>query len=266
MAKVAKSTKKFLVKKRKENQKSKGNVGGHNGHNGHNNITKKKRKVDKVENNLVVVEKDENVSHDDDDDDDDDYNETAGFTTEINNNNSSNDDSSSSSSSEEEDDSEDDDSDTDISSNDGAQDDDEEIDMGINMKELKESDPKFYQYLVENDQKLLDFDNVVHNVDDDKSSLPLQQDSVDLGHEQVDEMDMDLDHHDDDDDSMVTREKIHQWRISIAKTFSIKTLKKIVLAFKAAAAFGDEQEIQDSLRYRIEDEKGITLLDKSSAQ
>ena len=264
MAKVAKSTKKFLVKKRKENQKSKGNVGGHNGHNGHNNITKKKRKVDKVENNLVVVEKDENVSHDDDDDD---YNETAGFTTEINNNNSSNDDSSSSSSSsEEEDDSEDDDSDTDISSNDGAQDDDEEIDMGINMKELKESDPKFYQYLVENDQKLLDFDNVVHDVDDDKSSLPLQQDSLDLGHEQVDEMDMDLDHHDDDDDSMVTREKIHQWRISIAKTFSIKTLKKIVLAFKAAAAFGDEQEIQDSLRYRIEDEKGITLLDKSSAQ
>lgn len=259
MAKITKSTKKFLVKKGKESRNGKQRkskaFGGRNG--GHHNGGKKRENGLGGEKENTVPE---GVSGDEDvSEDDEDYSETAGFTT------TTTDGMENTSSSEDEDTDEGDDDDSandsdldSINSNSNdAQDDDEEIDMGINMKELQQSDPKFYQYLVENDQKLLEFDNIQDNHD---TSLPLQDDSQEEGDEKGDDMDenvdeMDLDH----DDSLVTRQQIHQWRISIAKTFSIKTLKKIVLAFKAAAAFGDEQEIQDSLRYRIEDEKGMTL-------
>lgn len=102
----------------------------------------------------------------------------------------------------------------------------------MDMTELKEKDPKFYQFLLENDQNLLQFDP--SQDDDDISAADL------------------------DTDNVVTKEMIHHWRAQVAHNYSIKAYKKIVLAFRAAAAFGDDD--QETGRYRVADEQVFNLV------
>lgn len=109
----------------------------------------------------------------------------------------------------------------------------EDEDLELNMQELKEKDPKFYQYLLDNDKDLLQFKDVNDAVDEDTEMT----ESI---------------------ENLVTKEMIHNWRASISKSNSIKTLKKIILAFRAAAAFGEEDE--QELRYRVVDQKVFNLI------
>ena len=229
--KIAKKTKKFLAKKAKNpKQKStssgsaKSTSSGSAG--GGKKVEKKKKKVEQ-ENQIEESSSDQNLLESDDESIEDGAGfmmpgELEGF----------NDD-------QEED--EDDDDEMESGEDDEEEEEEEEeedFDMGLDMKELQEKDPKFYQFLLENDKKLLEFDS--QPVDGQQDNQQQQEEELVM---------------EDEDDSLITREMIHKWRASVSKTLSFRTLKKIVSGLKAAAAFGDEEE-ENGLRYRVEDEKG----------
>lgn len=106
-------------------------------------------------------------------------------------------------------------------------------DMELNMKELQEKDPEFYKYLLENDKELLDFNQ--NDSEEDEETLTSFE-------------------------NIVTKEMIHQWRASLEKNQSVKVLKKVVMAFKAASCFGEDEEETATTKYKIVDEKVFNVV------
>ncbi|KAJ2999230.1 Nucleolar Complex 2 protein [Globomyces sp. JEL0801] len=135
-----------------------------------------------------------------------------------------------------EDDEEEDEEDMDIEEDDeedDGQESEEETEESykLELEKLKEKDPKFYEYLKENDENLLNFEVTE---DDDEEEM-------------------------DDGVVHVTREMIHSWRSSISKNHSLRALRKVLLAFKAAAAMGDpDKEVE--LAYHVEEGQVFNLV------
>ncbi|KAJ1342421.1 hypothetical protein BSLG_003010 [Batrachochytrium salamandrivorans] len=107
------------------------------------------------------------------------------------------------------------------------------------MELLKKKDPKFYQYLKENDQELLDF--AASDDDDDDQD----KDGSDAGTS------------DDESGSaiLVTPAMVREWRTRIAKQNSTRCLHKVLLAFRAAVAIDDGSEAMGDFTYRVEEGK-----------
>lgn len=104
-------------------------------------------------------------------------------------------------------------------------------DMEKELQQLAEADPEFYKYLAENDKDLLDF-----------KAAELENLS-DIGDSDIDDAEED----DDEEDGKkggkkaeeVTKKHVEQWRKTMVEQKSMTAMRKVVLAFRAAAHVGD---------------------------
>lgn len=96
----------------------------------------------------------------------------------------------------------------------------------IHLEALAEKDPEFYKYLKEHDAELLEFDEEKDLEDiDDPSDEEEQRPGKKSG---------------GSDQSTVTSVMLEKWIVSISEQKSIKALRQLVLAFRAAAHLNDE--------------------------
>ncbi|KAL2413653.1 Nucleolar complex protein 2 [Exophiala dermatitidis] len=120
--------------------------------------------------------------------------------------------------------------------------DDEAGDLKGQMAALAEKDPEFYKYLQENDAELLEFDE-----DDDLAAVDELSDGEPPSKKQKTKGSGAEDSTAADD---VTLAMIKKWKASLAERHSIRALRQLVLAFRAAA-HADEEEEDKSYKYNI---------------
>ncbi|KAG8687678.1 Nucleolar Complex 2 protein, partial [Ceratobasidium sp. 423] len=102
----------------------------------------------------------------------------------------------------------------------------------MDLAQLQKNDPEFYKYLQENDRELLDF-----NPDDM-------------------EFEEDEDMEESDEKPVLTSEILKSWQRSLIETHSLRTLRKLLVAFKAAAYMNDEDV---ETRWRIDNAAELAL-------
>lgn len=97
---------------------------------------------------------------------------------------------------------------------------------------LAEKDPEFYKYLKENDAELLDFDEDADLVEVDHLSeeeeVPKKKRKKSKGKKGVQQ-------EAEEDESEVTTAMIRKWKIAMVEQHSLRAMRQIVLAFRAAA-------------------------------
>lgn len=114
----------------------------------------------------------------------------------------------------------------------GSEDEDE-----LDMAALAQKDPEFHKYLQENDPELLDF-----NEEMDLEDLELSEDGERPQKKRKTGKDEPATH-------QVTVQMVKKWHVSMEEQHSLRALKEVVLAFRAAAHMDDE-EAQES-KYNI---------------
>lgn len=105
------------------------------------------------------------------------------------------------------------------------------------LESLKDKDPEFYKFLAENDKELLDFKAAeLENLSDIGSSEeedePKEKRKKKKGAREEDKP----------VSEEVTVKQVRAWREQLEKNNSLTTLRKVVLAFRAAAHTGDSEE------------------------
>lgn len=116
---------------------------------------------------------------------------------------------------------------------------DEPQDHKGQLEALAQKDPEFYKYLKENDAELLDFDeeNDLVDVDalseNDEDSPPTKKQKKNARYDEDDNA---------VDKSAVTIAMVSAWKDSMTEKHSIRALRQIVLAFRAAAHLNDEDD------------------------
>jgi nucleolar complex protein 2 len=108
------------------------------------------------------------------------------------------------------------------------------------LASLAEKDPKFFQYLKDNDENLLEF-------------TPIEKPKSKAA-----KTDVDGDEDSDIDTSNVTVEMVQEWTEGLQKN-SLKALKEMLLALKAVAAINDSEEKLD-LVYSVEPGKASNMI------
>ncbi|MCJ1452079.1 Nucleolar Complex 2 protein [Mycoblastus sanguinarius] len=107
------------------------------------------------------------------------------------------------------------------------------------LEALAEKDPDFYKYLKENDAELLEFNEDVDlaEVDqlseDEKASRKKRKSSKKQEEQREDS---------EEDESSVTIAMIRKWRIAMSEQHSLRAMRQVVLAFRAAAHINSEDE------------------------
>ncbi|KAG7743956.1 hypothetical protein KL932_001279 [Ogataea haglerorum] len=116
------------------------------------------------------------------------------------------------------------------------------------LKDLEKDDPEFYKYLQENDKDLLDFKpvNPLEAMSDDEDDADEEQEENSVPEEDKEE-----------DTIEVTVDMIRQWEANLRSDQpTIKTLKTVVIAFKAAVHTGSS----GTYKYSVTDEKAFHKL------
>ncbi|MCJ1379124.1 Nucleolar Complex 2 protein [Xylographa soralifera] len=101
---------------------------------------------------------------------------------------------------------------------------------------LQKKDPEFYKYLKENDAELLDFseDGDLAEVDDlSEDEPPKKKKKKGKTIEPVEEDDI-------DDDTEVTMSMVSKWQKAMTEQHSLRAMRQVVLAFRAAAYVNEE--------------------------
>ncbi|ORX89450.1 Noc2-domain-containing protein [Basidiobolus meristosporus CBS 931.73] len=116
------------------------------------------------------------------------------------------------------------------------------------LESLREKDPEFYKFLAENDKELLNFDysdedeisddEIEASEDDDEEEEEEAGEQDEAGSDEDDAMEVD-----DSDGIVVTKEMVSNWEKIIVEQKSIRSLKKVLVAFRAAASSQDEDKV-----------------------
>ncbi|KAH8114877.1 Noc2-domain-containing protein [Phellopilus nigrolimitatus] len=128
---------------------------------------------------------------------------------------------------EDEEEGEEDDDNGSFASVDDLEDEDNVADHKLELTKLAEQDPEFYKYLQENDRELLDFD-----VGDD-----------DGDEEEVDEDEDAMDDEEEVKAPTLTKEILGRWQKAILEHRSLRALRRLLIAFRAAAHMNEEDEV-----------------------
>ncbi|KAJ3128783.1 Nucleolar Complex 2 protein [Nowakowskiella sp. JEL0407] len=248
MAKVAKSTKKFLAKKQK--QKGSNTKSAQNQAPSH---LKKKRKTtahqEKVPDlasglddaGLNVREEEENDPFMDDSDyedpessqnDDSDVDDALSDTEDIEN-------------LEFDEESDDEMMESDVESQSSELDSNEIERHKKQLEALQKQDPEFYEFLAKNDKKLLEFGDNEEDDDDDEEDQEIDQDETPEPSQPQKSR----------QPQVLNLKTITSWKHSLLKQHSQRTIQRVLLAFRAAVALGKEQDNNDtqSFAYKIDD-------------
>lgn len=126
---------------------------------------------------------------------------------------------------------------------------------------LAEKDPEFYKYLKENDAELLEFAEEADlaeidalSASEDEDAPRKKQKSGKASKDDADEADEDGDE-DETTSNEVSKKLIQKWRWSMEENSSLRTMKEVVLAFRAAAHLNDDAG--KSYKYSISDPDGM---------
>ncbi|KAL7419909.1 Nucleolar Complex 2 protein [Cryptotrichosporon argae] len=102
------------------------------------------------------------------------------------------------------------------------------------MRDLQKKDPDFFKFLQENDRELLDFKNrPASDEDEDEDADEDEDDDV----EDEDEMDVD-----EPSKVVVTPRMLRLWQEGMVKQHSVRSLRKTLLAFRAAAHTNEDAD------------------------
>ena len=103
---------------------------------------------------------------------------------------------------------------------------------------LAEKDPEFYKYLKENDAELLDFNEDTEPIDEMSEGEALnkkRRKTKSDGGEKGEDSDI-------DDGSEVTMALVGKWRVAMSEQHSLRAMRQMVLAFRAAAYTNSEDD------------------------
>lgn len=119
---------------------------------------------------------------------------------------------------------------------------------------LAQKDPEFYKYLKENDAELLDFAEDADLAEIDAMSA--SEDEATPRKKQKSNVS------DDDNEAAtsneLTRKTVQKWKASMETRSSLRAMKEVVLAFRAAAHLNDEEG--KKYRYSISDPDGMLAI------
>jgi nucleolar complex protein 2 len=143
--------------------------------------------------------------------------------------------------------------------------------MAKQLAELEKKDPEFYKYLRENDADLLTFGQEEEVAPKSKKSKKTKGKAV----EEEEEDDEDMDEYDgadsdsDEDEPefegisgaepekiSVTMKMLRGWQRAMIEQHSLRSLRKMVLAFRAAAHMDEAGEEHFETRYKVDSALG----------
>ncbi|KAF2006718.1 nucleolar complex protein 2 [Amniculicola lignicola CBS 123094] len=116
------------------------------------------------------------------------------------------------------------------------------------LEALAEKDPEFYKYLKENDAELLDFaeDADLAEIDDlsagEEEETPRKKQKPSKKAARVED--------EVDDDHEVTKKLVKKWKLAMEEKLSLRAMKEVVLAFRAAAHLNEDGK---NYKYTISD-------------
>ncbi|KFZ08974.1 hypothetical protein V502_09017 [Pseudogymnoascus sp. VKM F-4520 (FW-2644)] len=130
----------------------------------------------------------------------------------------------------------------------------EDEDMGMSkeaMEALAETDPEFYKYLKENDPETLDFDEDADLAEVDglsgseaEEERPKKKSkkSKKAKAAAVEEMEVDEESEEEMlDETEVTKEMVAKWKKAMTEQHSLRAMRQVVLAFRAAAHVNEDE-------------------------
>ncbi|KFY89589.1 hypothetical protein V498_06384 [Pseudogymnoascus sp. VKM F-4517 (FW-2822)] len=136
---------------------------------------------------------------------------------------------------------------------DGEGSEDEDEDMGMSkeaMEALAEKDPEFYKYLKENDPETLDFDEDADLAEVDGLSGSEEEEERPKKKSKkskkakavVEEMEVDEESEEEIlDETEVTKEMVAKWKKAMSEQHSLRAMRQVVLAFRAAAHVNEDE-------------------------
>ena len=119
-----------------------------------------------------------------------------------------------------------------------TQEDDVEMHKG-DLDALAEKDPDFYKYLKENDAELLDFDDdkdfaeVDELIEEETPKQKRKQTSKEVDEDEEEQKEQ---------DSEVTLVMVNRWKTAMSEQHSLRAMRQVVLAFRAAAHVNSEDD------------------------
>jgi len=171
---------------------------------------------------------------------------------------------------------EDDDDEADAASADGAEgSDDDDAATGdfekhkADIAALAKADPEFYKYLQENDSELLDFDDLpdIDELSEGESSEEegAKKKKKKKSKKQKKKDSGDSDEEEDEEEGEeegpkaeeVTKAHVKKWKKALAEANSLRALRMVVLAFRAAVHVNDERDDSHQFKYSITNPDGM---------
>ncbi|ETN47180.1 uncharacterized protein HMPREF1541_01371 [Cyphellophora europaea CBS 101466] len=117
----------------------------------------------------------------------------------------------------------------------------DEADFKGQLDALADKDPEFYKYLKENDAELLDFDDTADMAEVDELS---EEDEDRPSKKQKTQGPM---------TAQVTRADVEKWKNAMSEQYSVRSLRQIVLAFRAAVSADEDEEKGKDARFKVPD-------------